>query len=370
MITPQWLRTKGGPTTTVYHLANQMRTRGHTVEILTSEKDSGVSTFDERLFVREFQIIRRLLEFRPDVIHIHGRLHFVPSAWIYQALFSPRTRILFTFHTQPRYRKYLPDAPEVRKPYTGLQAVPAKFLLHVCDRITSVSKSLVESLNENSNLGISDYAVIPSGAPTISINPQEVEQFKGQYALESCYPILSTVGVFAYDWKVAGHQIAIEAVKILSRKFPRIKLLIVGDGIYRRYLVEQVNTLGVGENIVFCGYMDKPEIPVGLSDIYVHMGLNEGSPLSVVEAMLAGKPIVAVNLGGIPEILTQNQTGILIEPDAERLAEAVAYLLANKDERLRLASNARSYAYAKLNWASIAELYLSLFKGRDPPPGQ
>ena len=361
MITPQWLRTKGGPTTTVYHLANQMRTRGHTVEILTSEKDSGVSTFDERLFVREFQIIRRLLEFRPDVIHIHGRLHFVPSAWIYQALFSPRTRILFTFHTQPRYRKYLPDAPEVRKPYTGLQAVPAKFLLHVCDRITSVSKSLVESLNENSNLGISDYAVIPSGAPTISINPQEVEQFKGQHALESCYPILSTVGVFAYDWKVAGHQIAIEAVKILSRKFPRIKLLIVGDGMYRRYLVEQVKTLGVEENIVFCGYMDKPEIPVGLSDIYVHMALNESLGISIVEAMFAAKPIIAANRGGIPEVITHNETGLLIEPEPSALARAVEFLVASPAERLRMARNALSCAEKKLHWGLIAERYLALY---------
>lgn len=361
MTTPQWLRSKGGPTTTVHNLALQMRARGHSVEILTSEEGPGVLLYRERIFVREFQILRHLRKFHPQVIHIHGRIHYILSAWLYRLLCSSTAKIVFTFHTQPRYQKYLPDAPEVRKPYTGLQAMPAKFLLHVCDRITSVSKSLVESLNENSSLGISDYTVIPSGGSTISINPQEVEEFKAQHVLESCYPILSTVGVFAYDWKAAGHQIAIEAVKILSSKFPRIRLLIVGDGLYRNYLVELVKTLGVEENIVFCGYMDKPEIAVGLSHIYVHMGLNEGSPLSVVEAMFAGKPIIAVRRGGIPEIVTHGKAGFLVEPDAKDLAGAIEYLLAHDDERQRLMRQASAYAMEKLSWETIAEQYLNLF---------
>jgi glycosyltransferase involved in cell wall biosynthesis len=365
MITPQWLRTKGGPTTTVYNLAQQMRALGHSVEILTSEEGPGALLFRERIVVREFQILRHLRKFHPQVIHIQGRIHYILSAWLYRLLCSSTAKIVFTFHTQPRYQKYLPDAPEVRKPYTGLQATPAKFLLRRCDRITSVSKSLVESLNENSNLGISDYAVIPSGGSAISINPRDVEEFKAQHALESRHPILSTLGVFAYDWKVAGHQIAIEAVKILSGQFPCVRLLVVGDGTYRRYLVEVAKTLGVEENIIFCGSMDKPEIAVGLSDIYLHIGLNEGSPLAVVEAMFARKPIIAANRGGIPEIVTHNETGILVEPNPWALAEAVGYLISKPKERLRIAQNAFSYASKNLDWGLIAERYLVPYSQRN-----
>jgi glycosyltransferase involved in cell wall biosynthesis len=149
----------------------------------------------------------------------------------------------------------------------------------------------------------------------------------------------------------------------LRKRFPNIRLLIAGDGKFRRYLEDIVRRREMEDCITFLGNVDFiPEL-LALSDIYVHMALNEGCPHSVIESMRAKKPIIAANRGGIPEILENDVTGLLIEPDAERLAEAVERLVVNKRETESLAQKASEYASANLTWEIIAKRYLAVYQG-------
>jgi len=174
-------------------------------------------------------------------------------------------------------------------------------------------------------------------------------------------PILCTIGVFSWDWKVAGHLICMEAVASLRKDFPRIKLLIAGDGAFRSYLETTVKNLGLQDNIIFLGNVDHVDEVLSMADIYVHMALNEGCPLAVVEAMRAGKPIVAARQGGIPEIIEDGVTGILVEPTPNALAASVVDLLLSEERRATLGRNAFSYAASNFTWEVIAQKYFTLY---------
>jgi glycosyltransferase involved in cell wall biosynthesis len=106
-------------------------------------------------------------------------------------------------------------------------------------------------------------------------------------------------------------------------------LLIVGDGPLRKEILAQVDALGLSSHVTLAGWRrDMPEI-YAASDLFVLTTWGwEGLPLTVLEAMAAGKPIVASRAGGIPEIVVEKETGLLVEPqDAAALAVALTRLV-------------------------------------------
>ena len=134
-----------------------------------------------------------------------------------------------------------------------------------------------------------------------------------------------------------GHQYVIEAAKMVVDKFPSAKFLIVGasrteEDNYLQHLVDQVKRNGLEEHIIFTGARD--DIPEVLAAVDVAVlasashSTPEASPLVILEALAMGTPVVASNLGGIPEVLHDGRTGYLVPPcDAVALAHAILRLL-------------------------------------------
>jgi glycosyltransferase involved in cell wall biosynthesis len=362
MVTPQWLKTKGGPTTYVSNLVKELRLLGHEVCVLTNEAGDGVLQFHGRLFLRILYIYKHLKNLKPDIVHMHGRVSYIAPAWLYKIFCNNEVKLIITFHTMPSVRGFLHFVPHVQKAYAGFRGVIARFMLRRCDAVASVSHSIVADLNRYYNMGIHHYNVIHSASSKMNVDPNRVKSIKDRYALHFNKPVLCTVGVMNWDWKVAGQQICIEAVDLLRKQFPDIRLLIAGDGKFRTYLEEIVHQREMEDFITFLGNVDFiPEL-LASSDIYVHMALNEACPHSVIEAMRAEKPVIAANRGGIPEFVQNELTGLLIEPDAEELAHAVVRLVENKWEADKLANQANEYAKTNLNWETIAKQYLTLYQ--------
>ncbi len=114
--------------------------------------------------------------------------------------------------------------------------------------------------------------------------------------------------------------------------------MLVGDGPERGALESQVATLGLRDRVQFLGY--RPDIPGLLAgcDLFVLPSLYEGLPLSILEAMAAGKPVVATAIGGTDEVIVPDCTGLLVPPgDAPALATAIRTLLADPPLARRLA---------------------------------
>jgi len=144
----------------------------------------------------------------------------------------------------------------------------------------------------------------------------------------------------------------------------RCHLLLAGDGGLREAARQRAEHLGVAERVHFLGVCaDVPEL-LAASDLFALASLWEGSPLSVLEAMAAGLPVVATAVGGVPELVEDGMTGVLVPPgNPEALGRALA-LLAHDAERRRAMAKAAGAHVARFTLDSMVEAYAELFARR------
>lgn len=131
---------------------------------------------------------------------------------------------------------------------------------------------------------------------------------------------------------VKGHKYLIEAMPKILKEIPNVKLLIIGDGELRQDLENLAKNIGIADKIIFLGLrFDVPEL-LSILDLFVLPSLNEGMGKVLIEAMACSLPVVASEVGGIKEIVINNETGMLVPPkDSEKMAKNIVYLL-NDDE--------------------------------------
>ncbi|MBI4635717.1 MAG: glycosyltransferase [Candidatus Rokubacteria bacterium] len=125
-----------------------------------------------------------------------------------------------------------------------------------------------------------------------------------------------------------GQQYLLEAVAILGRERPNIRLALVGDGRFRPRLEAQASALGIGPRVIFSGALADVRRALAAADLFVLPSEEEGMPGAVLEAMAMGLPVVATAVGGVPEIVVDGETGMLVAPrQPTALAEAMGRVL-------------------------------------------
>ena len=136
------------------------------------------------------------------------------------------------------------------------------------------------------------------------------------------------VGIIANLTEVKGHKYFLQAAREVLKSIPQAEFLIVGDGPLREDLGGLSKNLGISAGVNFMGFrQDIPEI-LSILNVFVLSSLWEGFPVSILEAMAAGKPVIASKVGGIPEAVIDEKTGILVPPEDEKaLAGAIEFLL-------------------------------------------
>jgi len=151
--------------------------------------------------------------------------------------------------------------------------------------------------------------------------------------------VIGTVGRLSEEKR---HIDLINAFVSVSKIFPKSKLLIVGDGYLRDKLEKSVDNLEVRNKIVFVGFKENVFQFLKEMDIFVFPSRTEGLGIVILEAMASGLPVVASNIGGIPEIVKHNETGVLVEPQKpSELAEAIIQLLKNPEKMHKMGDNGR-----------------------------
>lgn len=196
-------------------------------------------------------------------------------------------------------------------------------------RILTVSEALREELLTTERLNPDQVLTIHNG---IDLTPfrQGVER---RAVLRSLgVPQLGQlVGTIARLAPQKGLTFFLQAAAILCRDY-QVNFVVVGDGPLRQALEEERTALGLQRRFFFVG--ERQDIPQILSamDIFVLPSVTEGLPLTILEAMAAGKPVVATRVGGIPEVVMDEKTGLLVPPqNPQALARAVATLLSNRN---------------------------------------
>ncbi|MBI3948855.1 MAG: glycosyltransferase [Acidobacteria bacterium] len=203
-------------------------------------------------------------------------------------------------------------------------------------RITQpcVDLTIVES-QINRQAALSNYKLDPAKTVTV-FHGIDVTRFDRQFdrkvilqelRLPPAPTIIGTVGRLTPQ---KAHHIFLEAAALVKKSCERIKFIIVGDGELRQELERRAQQLGLNEEVLFTGYCrDVPRL-LSVFDIFVLSSEFEGLPLSILEAMAAGRPIVATRVDGVPEAVVEGETGLLVPPrDPAALATAILKLFQN-----------------------------------------
>jgi glycosyltransferase involved in cell wall biosynthesis len=134
----------------------------------------------------------------------------------------------------------------------------------------------------------------------------------------------------------------IDAFATVAARFPTARLLVVGDGELRRDSEAEVKRRGLSGRVIFTGWRHDLQDVYAAVDIVALASRNEGTPVALIEALAAGRAVVATDVGGVPDVITHGVTGILTPADnVAALAEALSTLIARPDDRARLGAAGR-----------------------------
>lgn len=173
-----------------------------------------------------------------------------------------------------------------------------------------------------------------------------------------------------------GVAYLIEAMKQVAKRYPLCRLVVVGDGPEKKDLIRQAQP--IRENIVFAGSVPNSQLPVfyRAADVFVlpsivaGSGDTEGLGVVLLEAIAAGCPVVASNVGGIPDVIINNKTGLLVaQKDPKEIARAIMHILGNPSLGKKLSLAARGHAARNFSWdgvsAKFRELYYAVLEGKN-----
>ncbi len=214
-----------------------------------------------------------------------------------------------------------------------------RFISHILasdftDKIIPNSEFVRDSLSRAERIARNKFFVIHNAMDPDRFNIQltkEESRKKINLAKEA-----DVIGCVASLSQRKGHIYLLDAFGKVLDLFPQAKLLLVGDGPLRTKLKEIVDKKEISESVIFTGVRkDIPELLLSM-DIYVSASLNEAFGVSLIEAMYMQLPCVATKVGGVPEVIKDGQTGVLVPPrDSDNLAKAIIDLLNNR----RLSAN-------------------------------
>ncbi len=233
------------------------------------------------------------------------------------------------------------------------------------DRYLPVSQDLAQRLRQTLHIPNHKIQVIHNGVLMEPDNCPADVTLRANLNGNSNRPIVLTVARLD---KQKGHCFLLEAAALI----PQAQFVLVGEGPARSSLEEHAQALGLGDRVVFLGY--RPDIPELLAccDLFVLPSLYEGLPISVLEAMAVGKPVIASAVGGTAEVVIHGETGLLVPPaDPIALATAIRTLLADPTLAQRLALNGQTRAQqdfsAKRMVQQVTQVYDELLSHNEVP---
>ena len=151
------------------------------------------------------------------------------------------------------------------------------------------------------------------------------------------------IGIVGRLVPVKNHKMLFKVAKRVKGKGLRVKIAVIGDGEMREELEKYVIELGIEDKVEFRGWIkDLKAIYEGL-DIVVLTSLNEGTPVSLIEAMAAGRPVVTTNVGGVKDIVEDGKSGYLVESgNVEEFTKKLLELVRDPEKRRTFGQNGRN----------------------------
>jgi len=311
-----------------------------------------------RAFLQLYQLILRE---KPDLVHLHLlKARFLGGL---AARVAGVPLVLETLHGDLFTDYY---------GYFKTQAIlmAERLLGHlIMDKVIAISGGVKESILRSRIASASKVEVIPLGLELekFMTRPQLAGELRRELGIQEGNRLVGIVGRMV---PIKGHRNFLQAASEVLRSCSNVRFVLVGDGLLRREMEMECQLLGITEAVTFLGWRrDLDKIYADL-DMVVMSSLNEGTPVSLIEAMAAGKAVVATRVGGVPDVVEDGKTGLLVPPkDPKALADAILRLLNDGDLRRSLGERARVSVFPKYDVSRLVQdmkdFYLNIVPSRE-----
>jgi glycosyltransferase involved in cell wall biosynthesis len=244
----------------------------------------------------------------------------------------------------------------------SLQVAIDRGLSRWTHRHIAVSQDGLEIRLRRERVAADRILLIPNGVPIPAdpVNEAGRHRVREEFDLAPQTPLLGTVGRLV---EAKGYEHLLGALQILRREFSDLRWLAVGDGNQHAPLIALAANLGLSDAVIWAGMRTDVGDLLAAMDLWVMSSVREGLPIALLEAMAAQKPIVATQVGGIPDAVRDGREAILVPPaDPEALARAVSQMLREPRRAEALAAAARQRAITEYSIDRVArrieEIYL------------
>jgi glycosyltransferase involved in cell wall biosynthesis len=313
-----------------------------------------------RDFVSYREIVRLLREVRPEIVHTHSSKAGILGRRAARRLGIP------CVHTIHGAAFHFGQSPLAYRAYVAAEKLAARWtdrFISVCDDMTREYVAAGIAAPERFVTIYSGFDVEPFLDP-----PRPRDVVRAELGLA---PDDVVVGKIARLFHLKGHEFLLAAAPEIVRRNPRVRFLLVGDGVLRERYEEEIRAAGLSRHFVFTGLVPPERIPelVAAMDVVVHTSQWEGLARVLPQGLIAGKPVVTYDVGGAREVVVPGETGYLLPRDnVEGLASAVVELSNDPALRDRLGRAGRARCLEPFRHQTmtrrVREVYADVLAGR------
>ena len=309
------------------------------------DSDVPIEGFDRRrAFSPGFAawLTRSLRAHRVDLAHSHEFTFAVHGAW------SAR-RLGIGHVTTIHGGRYWAGALRRRLLFRGALALGGE--------LAAVSETLRGHLAEDLHIPEARIRYIPNGVPSDVAGRRA--PLRRELGLDDADRLALAVGNL---YPVKGHRVLVDALGALRHRQPSLHIAVAGRGAEESALLERADALGVRDRVHLLGLRSDVADLLAAADLFVMPSISEGLPMALLEAIFARVPIVASEVGAIPDVLEHGAGGLLVPPgDSARLAQAIDEVLANTETATGRAARARENAMSRYSLDAMVDRYVEVY---------
>jgi glycosyltransferase involved in cell wall biosynthesis len=322
-------------------LGEQLRGEGFAVEVLGRR-----AGLDWRCAWRLAHVLRRE---RVDLVHAHQYTPFFYG--MMGRLLYRRPPVLFTEHG-----RHYPDYPRRKRMLAN------RVLLRPCDRVVGVGEAVRQALIANEGIPAERAGVIYNGIDTTAFARSGADRNAVRREIGVGPDDLVLLLVARLDY-LKDHATAVRTLERIARQRPEARLVLVGTGPEHAKIQELVERQRLADRVRFLGLrQDIPRL-VRAADLFLLTSISEGIPLTLIEAMAAGLPVVATRVGGVGEVVAEGVTGLLAPAgDDTQLAQHILRLAGDAPLRQEMGRQGRQRAEAIFLESQMHARYLELYR--------
>jgi glycosyltransferase involved in cell wall biosynthesis len=300
----------------------------------------GLNLRDIKLLAREM----RLSHF--DAVHCHG---LYPSVWGRIAAILAGVKVRIAHAQNVYYWLFFRDR------------VKLNILAHFTTKMIAVSEAVKKSLVGYNGISASKIVVINNSSPdAFKLFRRTKKEIRKELGFQDDDIVIACTGRLE---GLKGHEFLIEAMALCLRAEPRVRCFIMGEGPLHDELAGKIRDLGLEGKVILAGLrQDVVELLRGADIFVLPSPIREGMPLVLAEASSVGLPLIATDVGGNPEVVSDSVNGFIVKPkDPAAIAEKVLYLAGRPDARRAMGEKARDAWSEKFSEEKMIEKVTALY---------